>query len=161
MNTHHLDLETRSLADLTTVGGWHYARHPSTEILCIAIRRNKEPVLVWSPLEGFSDPGAEQLLNDILRDDGPVYAHNATGFEVPVTEHVLTRMGFPPIKRTRWRCTATMARRANIPPSLEKAAEVLRLTNQKDKGGAAIILSLIHISEPTRRHHVSRMPSSA
>ena len=26
---------------------------------------------------------------------------------------------------------------------------------------AAAILSLIHISEPTRRHHVSRMPSSA
>ena len=27
--------------------------------------------------------------------------------------------------------------------------------------GAALGLSLIHISEPTRRHHVSRMPSSA
>ena len=26
---------------------------------------------------------------------------------------------------------------------------------------AALELSLIHISEPTRRHHVSRMPSSA
>ena len=28
-------------------------------------------------------------------------------------------------------------------------------------GGNGIGLSLIHISEPTRRHHVSRMPSSA
>ncbi len=139
MNVHHLDLETRSLADLTVVGGWHYARHPSTEILCAAIRRNSEPVLVWSPLEGFGDPGAEQLLREMLADDGPVYAHNATGFEVPMTEHVLTRMGFPAIERTRWRCTATMARRANIPPSLEKAAEALRLTNQKDKGGSALI----------------------
>ena len=27
--------------------------------------------------------------------------------------------------------------------------------------GVALALSLIHISEPTRRHHVSRMPSSA
>ena len=26
---------------------------------------------------------------------------------------------------------------------------------------ATLVLSLIHISEPTRRHHVSRMPSSA
>ena len=26
---------------------------------------------------------------------------------------------------------------------------------------SALALSLIHISEPTRRHHVSRMPSSA
>jgi len=138
-DTFHLDLETRSLADLTVVGGWHYARHPSTEILCAAIRRNSEPTLVWSPIEGFGDPGAEQLLREMLADDGPVYAHNATGFEVPMTEHVLTRMGFPTIERTRWRCTATMARRANIPPSLEKAAEALRLKNQKDKGGSALI----------------------
>lgn len=134
-----IDLETRSLADLTVVGGWHYARHPSTEILCAAVRRNSEPVLVWSPIEGFGDPGAEQLLREMLADDGPIYAHNATGFEVPMTEHVLTRMGFPAIGRTRWRCTATMARRANIPPSLEKAAEALRLANQKDKGGSALI----------------------
>ena len=28
-------------------------------------------------------------------------------------------------------------------------------------GGVIPELSLIHISEPTRRHHVSRMPSSA
>ena len=27
--------------------------------------------------------------------------------------------------------------------------------------GTLVALSLIHISEPTRRHHVSRMPSSA
>ena len=27
--------------------------------------------------------------------------------------------------------------------------------------GDTLTLSLIHISEPTRRHHVSRMPSSA
>jgi DNA polymerase len=139
MHHWHLDYESRSLADLTVVGGWHYARHPSTEILCAAIRRNNEPVLVWSPIEGFGGEGAGQLLREMLADDGPVYAHNATGFEVPMTEHVLTRMGFPAIDRKRWRCTATMARRANIPPSLEKAAEALRLTNQKDKGGSALI----------------------
>ena len=30
-----------------------------------------------------------------------------------------------------------------------------------EPGGEGLDLSLIHISEPTRRHHVSRMPSSA
>jgi DNA polymerase len=139
MNVYHLDLETRSLADLTVVGGWHYARHPSTEILCAAIRRNNEPVLVWSPVEGFGDEGAEQLLREMLADDGPVYAHNATGFEVPMTEHVLTRMGFPTIDRKRWRCTATMARRANIPDSLEKASLTLKLKSQKNPVGKKLI----------------------
>ena len=36
------------------------------------------------------------------------------------------------------------------------------ITEVKENGfSAAKALSLIHISEPTRRHHVSRMPSSA
>ena len=138
-DTWHLDYESRGIADLTVVGGWHYARHPSTEILCAAIRRNNEPTLVWSPIEGFSDPGAEQLLREMLADDGPVYAHNATGFEVPMTEHVLTRMGFPAIERTRWRCTATMARRANIADSLDKASKMLNLKSQKNPVGKKFI----------------------
>lgn len=138
-DTWHLDYESRGLADLTVVGGWHYARHPSTEILCAAIRRNSEPTLVWSPIEGFGDPGSEQLLREMLADDGPVYAHNATGFEVPMTEHVLTRMGFPAIERTRWRCTATMARRANIADSLDKASKMLNLKSQKNPVGKKFI----------------------
>ena len=32
---------------------------------------------------------------------------------------------------------------------------------EKERQVTLIYLSLIHISEPTRRHHVSRMPSSA
>ena len=31
----------------------------------------------------------------------------------------------------------------------------------RTENGDARLLSLIHISEPTRRHHVSRMPYSA
>ena len=38
-------------------------------------------------------------------------------------------------------------------------AEKVEQLRQIQSTGA--ILSLIHISEPTRRHHVSRMPSSA
>ena len=34
-------------------------------------------------------------------------------------------------------------------------------TDPMADGKITIGLSLIHISEPTRRHHVSRMPSSA
>ena len=41
-----------------------------------------------------------------------------------------------------------------------KALEAMGVTAlHKDTQG--FYLSLIHISEPTRRHHVSRMPSSA
>ena len=35
------------------------------------------------------------------------------------------------------------------------------LDGKKSTAERIVYLSLIHISEPTRRHHVSRMPSSA
>ena len=34
-------------------------------------------------------------------------------------------------------------------------------TEEQVARSETLLLSLIHISEPTRRHHVSRMPSSA
>ena len=46
---------------------------------------------------------------------------------------------------------------AAAPPDVEPGYHEARA----DRERAAAALSLIHISEPTRRHHVSRMPSSA
>ena len=43
-------------------------------------------------------------------------------------------------------------------PSPEEWAQRLGVSADEARG---LLLSLIHISEPTRRHHVSRMPSSA
>ena len=43
----------------------------------------------------------------------------------------------------------------------EPKAEETQVETPPEPRYAQITLSLIHISEPTRRHHVSRMPSSA
>ena len=40
-------------------------------------------------------------------------------------------------------------------------ASVADIAAEAGVGRMTLYLSLIHISEPTRRHHVSRMPSSA
>ena len=39
--------------------------------------------------------------------------------------------------------------------------EFVSILGESGGGKSTLMLSLIHISEPTRRHHVSRMPSSA
>ena len=50
-------------------------------------------------------------------------------------------------------------------PEILDRAKVLLQRNERKKIKTEVChlqyLSLIHISEPTRRHHVSRMPSSA
>ena len=45
---------------------------------------------------------------------------------------------------------------------LDEGLPMVKLAvNPAKKSVTRLVLSLIHISEPTRRHHVSRMPSSA
>ena len=61
-----------------------------------------------------------------------------------------------------------VARRAAGKPIWAETIDLKDIFNQdsmmfEDRRDSIVgqILSLIHISEPTRRHHVSRMPSSA
>ena len=50
---------------------------------------------------------------------------------------------------------------ANPDPDLPAISPKQRSLLRKVRPVGLMGLSLIHISEPTRRHHVSRMPSSA
>ena len=46
----HIDYETASAIDLTKVGLWRYARHPSTRVLILRYRFGHDgPVLPWKP----------------------------------------------------------------------------------------------------------------
>jgi DNA polymerase len=140
----HLDYETRSLCDIKRTGAFKYAEDPSTEILCAAIARNDEEPLLWvNPKFAFDDlftcrssPRADELMAEMCAGTGPVYAHNAQ-FEHAITNHCPNSPFKVDIRR--WRCTAAMSRRAAIPPSLEKAAETLKLSEQKDGKGKTLI----------------------
>ena len=148
MSTWHLDFETRSRADLTEIGAFKYAQDPSTEVMCLAVKRDDGPTLVWIPTEfevmdslagnTVSDEGARALVDAMLADDGPLYAFNAQ-FEWVVFRYVMPRYGFAEPTLKRWRCAQAMARRANIPASLGKAAATLALKNQKDAAGGRLI----------------------
>jgi len=134
----HLDYETRSRADITKVGGWRYAFDPTTEILCIGIAEENGPPSVWTPWK--KDKRAEALLREIGKPDTIIYAHNATGFEAPITDALFEKTtGFKAPQHRQWRCTAAMGRRAALPASLKRLAEALKLSNQKDDKGAGLI----------------------
>lgn len=145
---YHLDYETRSRADIKTVGAFRYAADSSTEIFCAAVAKDNGPPLLWvNPKFHFtdewgvtvkSDPGADALIREMLDSDEPVYAHNAQ-FEHAVTMYVLSKLFGKGIDLRRWRCTAAMARRAGLPFSLKDCAEALGLRQQKDNSGWRLI----------------------
>ena len=60
-----LDFETRSECDLKTAGVYNYARHPTTEVLCMSYAVGDGMVQTWRP---------GQLLPVLT---GQIRAHNA------------------------------------------------------------------------------------
>lgn len=159
---YHIDFETYSEADIRKVGAFGYARHPSTQILCLAIsREDHEPLLwvprVWAHRLPFVDPieqdEAEDMLADLWHDeDSVVYAHNAP-FEFAIWNNVLyPQYVCKHLKPEQMRCTAAMARRACIPHSLEKCAAFLGLEQQKDHKGKSLIQKLCVPQKPDKAH---------
>lgn len=136
----HLDFETFSKADLKCVGAYRYAFDPSTEILCAAMSLGAgEPVAWW---QGMPEKEEWELTPffDALEDDSVlIYAHNAQ-FEIAICQGLLeATWGIKAPKIERFRCTASLARRACLPASLEKIGEALELETKKDKTGKSLI----------------------
>ena len=82
-----IDFETRSLAKLENVGGRRYARHPSTEALCLVARMPDGSVLEWK--NGDAPPA--ELFHAVALGT-PLVAHNAMKFD----RHVWKVLGWPP-----------------------------------------------------------------
>ena len=143
MATYHIDIESRSRADLKKVGAHRYARDPSTEILCIAIAEGEKEPWIWTKYDPdfmtMHSGYVGNLLCKLSHPDSIVYAHNAQ-FEIACLDALMEKTtGFKPPAHHQWRCSAAMGRRAALPSSLEKLAETLNLKNLKDSKGKGLI----------------------
>jgi DNA polymerase bacteriophage-type len=141
---YHLDYETYSSVDLRKLGHYRYAAGEDTEILMFAIATETGEPVLWvnpgiDPLGTDNMPAVAMLMEALLDPDALIYAHNAP-FEAAISEfRMFEDIGVPAPDIEKWRCTAAMARKAALPPSLEKCAEALGLNQQKDKAGSALI----------------------
>jgi len=93
-----VDFETRSECDLPVNGVYNYARHHSTEVICMSYAINDGPVQTWRPGEPMPPIKSQ------------IRAHNAA-FERLIFWHVLKM----PIPLEQFYCTAAQAR-ANCAP---------------------------------------------
>jgi len=135
---YYLDFETRNtVTDIKEVGAYRYAE--DAVILMAAVARGDEEPLLWvNPAFGKSDPGAKELIQEMLSArESPIVAHNAE-FEAAHV-HLLPFVGADSVAISRWVCTAGMARKAGLHPSLEGVCEDLRLQQAKFAEGKALI----------------------
>lgn len=129
-----LDYETASKADLKKCGADVYSRHPSTRVLMLGYRFNREQTRLWLPHKG---PMPRLLREGIESKDVIKTAFNAP-FELSITENTLGLQ--TPIDR--WRCVQVMAFSLGLPGKLEPLVrDALKLPKQfhKDPEGDRLL----------------------
>ncbi len=132
-----IDFETRSVVELKEAGPFVFAEHSTTEVWVACYAIGGGPVDVWHP----GDPVPANLTAHV-RAGLPLIAHNAS-FERVVWAKILSpRHGWPEPTLEQWHCTAAMAAAMALPRKLEKAAQVLGCTFQKDMVGNKLILRM-------------------
>jgi len=134
----HLDIETRSRADLPGCGAYRYGIDPSTQVLMAAVSEEEHdaPIYLWvNPL--FRDAGipSDPEALELLAQASEVRAFNAP-FEQPVLHGTSFR---PHIPLEAYRCTQAMARIAGLPESLDKCGDALGIASRKDAKGKSLI----------------------
>jgi DNA polymerase len=135
-----IDFETRATFDLRAGGVYPYAMHKDTGIWCFAWAFDGEEPAIWTP--GMALP--ERII-DHIEAGGEMRAWNAA-FERIVWRYVLPRYfdegWFIQPKMEQWVCSAAEAAAMSLPRSLDQAAAVTGVAEQKDKSGYELMMRM-------------------
>jgi DNA polymerase len=138
----HIDIETKSEADLSKVGVYNYGDDPTTDVWCVCFQVESagavNEINVWVP---------GQPLPAIFTGAMPYIgiAHNAS-FERVLFEKVLgPRYGFA--MPERWICTMAMAAHNCLPLGLDNVAAALGLETRKDSEGANLMRQMCDLTK--------------
>ena len=154
-----LDYETRSACDLRKSGAWKYSEHPTTTILCAAIRLpqwKKGRVELWNPAFphlGIEESGVSALVElfDWVIEGGLVEAHNSQFEKAMWTNCAMPKFGWPAISNAQWRCSASKAAAHALPRGLDDCAAALGLKERKDAVGGKAMLKCSKPRKPRKK----------
>ena len=152
----YLDTETFCDLDITVVGSYAYAEHPSTEILICTYAFDDGDVWCWDCTDGSDMPRDLKVgLRKAMRGDIKIVGHNFNmfdrlvirncwGYDIPVDSVI---------------DTMTCAFRHALPGKLAVLCEVLGVSaeNAKDKRGKALIK---RFTKPTPKNYKIRRYTS-
>lgn len=136
-----IDIETYSATDLKTAGVYRYVEDPEFEILLLGYSFDDEkPRVIDLTLDVFEDDYVRtfDILGQIVEalTDPQILktAFNATFERVCLQKYFNLVL---PVDQ--WECTMARSAMLGLPLSLETVAKVLKLTDQKDAAGKALI----------------------
>lgn len=157
-----IDFETRSAADLRGCGAAAYAEHPSTEVVCLALKPSGDGggPFIWFPppfdamVAGSTPSNAEVVSREkvaaLVDAADTIEAHNAQ-FEFFVWNAVMVgRHGFKPLDPSRLRCSAAKVAAISLPRSLAEACRVSGVPIQKDAEGHRLMLRMCKPRKPRK-----------
>ena len=150
----HLDYETFCELDLTKVGAYKYAEHPSCQIMMCSYWMPGWPeVKLWVPVEG--EPMPLDLEAIFLDPEINLVAWNAN-FERNITRCCLPWFSVP---ARRWRCAMVDAMAMGLPGKLEQAGPAAGMDAElfKQEGGRKLINRFCKPHKPTKKNPVDRL----
>lgn len=138
-----IDIETFSSVDLKRCGVYAYTEAPDFEILLFAYAFNDHPVQVVDLASGETIPDS---IDGLLRHPSVIKtAFNANFERTCLAKYLGYEM--PP---EQWKCSSVHALTLGLPLSLDEVAKVLKLQQQKDTAGKALIRYFSVPCKPTK-----------
>ena len=167
-----MDFETQSEAPIKAVGAYEYSVHPTTRVMCLALKLSttagelKNVFLFnwdfmqtpWAKLpEAFKTSWLEKI-----NDPRFVFsAHNAY-FEQCIYNNVLVkRLGWPAIPLKKWRCNAVKGASHALPRKLGEMSEVLNCSVGKDYEGYRVMMKLCKPTKAWKTWETKRLKNLA
>jgi DNA polymerase len=137
-----IDIETYSSFNLLDVGVYRYVEAPDFEILLFAYSFDDGPVEV---VDLTAEELPEHVLDALQDRHVRKTAFNAQFEMVCIAKHFDLRL-----VTSQWRCTMIHAMTLGLPASLDNVAKALRIEQQKDKSGKALIKYFSMPCKPTK-----------
>lgn len=145
----YIDFETYSEVDIKVVGGYNYATHPSTQIICFSYCHDTGDVGLWTPADG--DP--PKVVIDSLEKGYWFTAHNAT-FDWRIWHFIgHKQLGWPRVSLSQVLDAMALCQTYTLPGALDNAGMALGVINKKSKKGAALINKLCKPNKKGEQPH--------
>lgn len=132
-----IDFETYSESDIRKLGAWGYAKHPTTEVICMAFAVDGEPPRLLTNVDEITNTLAE-----FIHQPGVMLRAWNSFFEMSICAHVLGIKDA--LNPAIWEDTAALAAALAMPRALGDCGAALGLPQDsvKDKRGKYLIQRL-------------------